>query len=93
MTRAKMLLGGLLSVALIGGGALFAQRPFEGIDPHKHANLAEAQHHIQQAYEKTGEAQKEYKEELGGHAEKAKEHLMEADKELKLAAEYVDHRK
>jgi hypothetical protein len=70
-----------------------AQRPAANIDPNKHPNLAEAQHHIQAAYEKAEEAQKANKDELGGHAEKAKQHLVEADQELKLAAEYADHRK
>ena len=78
--------------ALICGGALFAQRPATNIDPNKHRNLAEAQHFIQQAYDKEKEAQKANKENLGGHAEKAKQHLVEADQELKLAAEYADHR-
>lgn len=91
MTRKKFLLGGLLSAALICGGVLFAQRPVENIDPHRHPNLAEAQHHIQQAYDKADEAQKANKDELGGHAEKAKEHLVEADRELKMAAEFADH--
>ena len=48
---------------------------------------------FQQAYDKAVEAQKANKDELGGHAEKAKQHLVEADQELKLAAEYADHRK
>jgi hypothetical protein len=93
MTKNKLFLSVLSCAALIYGSALFAQRPAANIDPSKHANLAEAQHFIQQAYDKAVEAQKANKEELGDHAEKAKQHLVEADQELKLAAEYADHRK
>jgi hypothetical protein len=90
----KLFLGVLFGAVLICGSVLFAQRPVTNIDPNKHPNLAEAQHFIQQAYEKAEEAQKgNKKDELGGHAEKAKQHLVEADQELKLAAEYADHRK
>jgi len=93
MTRNKLLVGVLSRTALICCSALFAQRPVTNIDPNKHPNLAEAQHFIQQAFDKAGEAQKANKDELGGHAEKAKDHLVAADQELKLAAEYADHRK
>ena len=93
MTRNKLLLSVLSGTALICSSALFAQRPVTNIDPNKHGNLAAAQHFILQAYDKAEEAQKANKDELGGHAEKAKQHLVEADQELKLAAEYADHRK
>lgn len=93
MRERKIFLATVLCAGLIGGGVLLAQAPVENIDPHRHPNLAEAQHHIQQAYAKTEEAQKDNKDELGGHAEKAKQHLMEADQELKAAAEFADHRK
>lgn len=80
----------LLAVGLIFMGVTLAQRPFSDVDPAKHANLAAAQHHMAEAFEKLGEAQKEYKEQLGGHAEKAKELLEQASRETKEAAEYVD---
>jgi hypothetical protein len=80
----------LLGVVLISAGTLFAQRPVENIDPKVHPNLSQAQHHIQSAYDETEAAQKHYKDELGGHAQKVKEHLLAADRELKLAAEYAD---
>ena len=93
MSRNKLFVAILAGAVLIFGTALYAQRPATNIDPAKHANLAEAQRFIQQAYDKAVEAQKENKDELGGHAEKAKQHLAEADAELKQAAEYADHRK
>lgn len=93
MTTKRILVGSLLGVGLFYGGVLFGQRPVENIDPHRHPNLAEAQHHLQQAWGKTDEAQRENKDELGGHAAKAKEHIEAADRELKEAAEYADHRR
>jgi hypothetical protein len=93
MTRKNVVLNSLLGVGLFFGGMLFAQMPAENINPQKHPNLAEAQQHLRQAYAKTDEAQKDNKDELGGHADKAKQHMMAADQELKLAAEYADHRK
>ncbi len=92
MNRKNVFLG-VLGVALIGGGVLLAQRPVENIDPHRHSNLAAAQHDLQEAWGKTDEAQRENKDELGGHASKAKEHIEAADRELKEAAEYADHHK
>jgi len=93
MKMQNLLRGGLLSVALLGAGVLVAQRPVENIDPNRHPNLAEAQKHIMQAYDKCDAAQQANKDQLGGHAENAKKHLVEADHELKLAAEYAEHHK
>jgi hypothetical protein len=91
-TKKSILIGTVLCGVLVGGGVLFAQRPVENIDPHRHPNLAEAQHHLIAAYAKTEEAQKENKDELGGHAQKAKELMEAADRELKEAAEFANHR-
>jgi hypothetical protein len=93
MTRKNMVLNSMLGLSLFFGGMLFGQMPAENIDPHKHPNLAEAQQHLRQAYAKTDEAQKDNRDELGGHGDKAKQHMMAADQELKLAAEFADHRK
>lgn len=91
MTRTKVLSSVVLAGALACGGLVLAQGV--DIDPSKHPALAEAQHHIQQAVVKIDEAQKSNKDELGGHAEKAKDLLAQADRELKAAAEFADHRK
>jgi len=91
MNHKSRCLAVVLLVGLIFVGIALAQRPATNIDPGRHANLAEAQHHIVQAFEKIDEAQKANKEELGGHAEKAKELLDQASRELKEAAEYADH--
>jgi F0F1-type ATP synthase membrane subunit b/b' len=79
----------ILCLAFIG--VTFAQRPETNIDPNKHPNLAEAQHHILQAFEKIDEAQRGNKDQLGGHAEKAKQLLDQASRELKEAAEFANH--
>jgi hypothetical protein len=89
--KKNLLLSSILAGALVCGGVVLAQAPGVDIDMHKHPNLAEAQHHIQQAYQKIDEAQRANKDELGGHAEKAKDLLMQADRELKEAAEYANH--
>ncbi|HTT18277.1 MAG TPA: hypothetical protein VMG82_05000 [Candidatus Sulfotelmatobacter sp.] len=78
-----------LGLALMG--IAFAQVPETDINPSRHPNLAEAQHHVVQAYAKVVEAQKDNKDQLGGHAEKAIQLLDQANHELKEAAEYSDH--
>jgi hypothetical protein len=81
----------ILCLAFIG--VTCAQRPETNIDPSKHANLAEAQHYILQAFEKIDEARRASKDQLGGHAEKAKQLLNQASRELKEAAEFANHHK
>lgn len=91
--KRKIFLTGMLCAGLIGGGALLAQRPAENINPQKHPNLTASQHALREAWGKADEAQRENKDELGGHAAAAKEHIEAADRELKAAAEFADHRK
>ena len=90
MVRANLFLSSVFCAALVCGGVILAQGPAANIDPNKHPNLAEAQHHIMEAYQKIDAAQTANKEELGGHADKAKQLLDEASRELKSAAEYAD---
>ncbi|MGB2673071.1 MAG: hypothetical protein WA829_14325 [Candidatus Acidiferrum sp.] len=87
----NLVLGGILAVGLVCGGYALAQGPVVNIDSHRHPNLAEAQHHLQQAFGKVDEAQRENKDELGGHAAKAKDLIDAADRELKAGAEWADH--
>jgi hypothetical protein len=91
MKRKNLLLSSILAGALVCGGVVLAQAPGVDIDPARHSNLAEAQRHIQQAYQKIDEAQQANRDELGGHAAKAKDLLLQANRELKEAAEYADH--
>ena len=91
MKQRSVYLAVAVVVCLAFIGATVAQRPETNIDPGKHPNLAEAQHHILQAFEKIEEAQRANKDQLGGHAEKAKQLLDQASRELKEAAEYSNH--
>ncbi|HTZ48668.1 MAG TPA: hypothetical protein VMH20_13820 [Verrucomicrobiae bacterium] len=88
--RKNILLSCVFCAGLICGGVLFAQHPVENIDPNKHQYLAGAQKHLIEAWNSADAAQKANKDELGGHAEKAKDHIQAADAELKAAAEYAD---
>lgn len=93
MKKNSFYLAAVLAVCLAFLGVALAQRPETDIDPARHPNLAEAQHHILQAVEKIDAAQKSNKDQLGGHAEKAKQLLDQAAHELKEAAEYANHHK
>ena len=93
MKKHSFYLAAVLVMCLLLIGVTLAQRPETDIDPAKHPNLAEAQHHILQAFEKIDEAQKANKDQLGSHAEKAKQLLDQASRELKEAAEFANHHK
>jgi hypothetical protein len=67
-------------------GISFAQAPVVNIDPHRHGNLAAAQKFIVQAYQKLNQAQTANQDQLGGHAQRAKDLLTQADEEIRLAA-------
>ena len=82
----KYLSIGFLSCALI----ILAQSPLVNIDRHKHGNLWSAQTAVVEAYQKIDLAQQSNKDQVGGHAQKAKDLLREADQEIKLAAEYAN---
>ncbi len=86
MTKSRIFLNLAASTAFVCGGVMFAQAPVVNIDAHKHPNLAGAQNHIVQAYQLIDRAQSANHDELGGHAQKAKELLMQADAELRAAA-------
>jgi hypothetical protein len=88
--RKRILLSCVFCAGLLCGGVLVAQRPAENIDPSKHQYLAAAQKHLVEAWNAADQAQQANKDELGGHADKAKEHIQAADAELKAAAEYAN---
>jgi hypothetical protein len=64
-----------------------AQEPRVDIDKRVHPNLAAAQQHVVEANRYIATAQKDNRYDMRGHAEKARQLLMEADEELKAAAE------
>jgi len=80
-----------VTLGLMLMGIAFAQAPETDISPTRHPDLAEAQHHVVQAYGKIVESQKANKDQLGGHAEKAIQLVEQPNHELKEAAEYADH--
>jgi hypothetical protein len=63
-----------------------AQEPVVDIDRRVHPNLASAQEHIVEANRYIAAAQKENRYDLKGHAEKARQLLAEANRELRAAA-------
>ncbi len=67
-------------------GVTLAQEPGVDIDKGMHPNLYEAQRLVVQANHYVAEAQKDNRYGLGGHAEKARQLLVQANKELKAAA-------
>jgi hypothetical protein len=77
-----------LSVAAaLSAVAALAQRPEHTVSSGRHPNLSAAQRLSQQAWDKILAAQGANEWDLGGHAQKAKELLEQANGELKLAAE------
>ena len=81
-----------LGAMLLVEGTVSAQRPRENVNANRHPNLAAAQRFVDQAFHKITDAQKANEFDLGGHAEKAKGLLDEANRELKLAAEAANRK-
>ena len=82
----KYLLLNLAGLLVLGGMAV-AQRPKENISGARHPNLAAAQRLGQEAWERIVAAQQANEWDMEGHAQKAKNLLSDANRELKLAAE------
>lgn len=75
-----------LSVVLFCGITL-AQEPVVDIDPKIHPNLAAAQRHVVEANREIATAQKDNRYDMKGHAERARQLLVQVNQELKAAAE------
>jgi len=86
MTNKVRTFGGLLS-ALLLCSLTIAQEPELDINKGIHPNLAEAQRHVVEANRFIKEAQKDNRYDMHGHAEKARQLLVEVNQELKAAAE------
>jgi len=76
---------GALALGMFAGGYTVAQNPM------RHPNLAAAQESIERAFEKLTAAQQANEFDMDGHAAKAKEHLMQAREEIKLATRAANH--
>lgn len=85
---------GLAPLALLGAlslaGVAQAQEPTVNIGE-RHGNLRAAQEHIVQAYQLVGVAQQDNDARLGGHAERARQLLIQADQELRQAANVANN--
>jgi hypothetical protein len=86
MTNKSLLVSTALYTAIACVSVTFAQAPVVNIDPHRHGNLAAAQSYIVQAYQKLDAAQRDNHDDLGGHAQRAKDLLTQADAEIRSAA-------
>jgi hypothetical protein len=82
----------LLLAVLLPLAAATAQ-PVKNVDAKRWPNLAAAQASIADAYGRLGEAQKANNGDLGGHAERAKQLLIQANNEVKLAATAANAKK
>ncbi len=87
----NVVIAGVMSATLVGGFVLFGQAPVVNIGT-RHGNLRSAQQSIVQAYQSLEAAQTANEDQLGGHAQKAKNLLMQADSELRLAANAANQR-
>ena len=81
----KVLIG--CAALVLTGSAALAAPPVDNINPHRHPNLAAAQRLSTEAWEKVAAAQVANEWDMNGHAQKAKELLDQANRELKQAAE------
>ncbi len=80
------------AILLVSATVAFAQHPKQNVSPARHPNIAAAQHLVAQANQRIIDAQKANEFDLAGHAEKARRLLVEADAELKAAAEAANRR-
>lgn len=76
-----------LLAAMLLCGVTLAQEPVQDINPKVHPNLAAAQKHVVEANQAIAIAQKDNHYDMKGHAEKARQLLVEVNNELKAAAE------
>lgn len=86
MRMKALVVGSVIFSSLIFGCVSQADQPRVDIGD-RHGNLRDAQEHIVQAWSLVGDAQRANDSRLGGHAQRAKELLSEANEELRLAAD------
>jgi hypothetical protein len=69
-----------------------AREPTLNVSPYRHGNIARAQEYSRYAFDAMTQAQQSNEFDMGGHAERAKQLLAQANDEMKLAAEWANHR-
>ncbi len=77
-------------VMALGSIMAAAQAPVVSIDAQQHGELAQAQSNLVQAYSDVVQAQRNNFSHLGGHAQRAKDLISQANEELRLAADRAD---
>jgi hypothetical protein len=87
MKKRNLVIGTILGASFLCSSVVLAQEPVRDINPKVHPNLAAAQEHVVQANTYILTAQKDNKYDMKGHAEKARQLLVEVNNELKAAAE------
>ena len=83
--KKDMLIGFTLGMVLSASMLSLAQAPAVDIG-NRHGNLRAAQQYILSAWQRIGQAQRDNDGQLAGHAQRAKNLLVEANEELRLAA-------
>jgi hypothetical protein len=89
--KKDLLIGTALGLIMGCSGAIFAQAPVVDIG-NRHGNLRAAQQYILSAWQRIGNAQADNNDQLGGHAQRAKDFLVQANEELRLAANVANSR-
>lgn len=85
--RKKVLSFVVMLATLLLCAVTLAQEPVVNIDPKLHPNLYAAQRHVAEANQEIINAQKANKYDMKGHAERARQLLVQVNEELKAAAE------
>jgi hypothetical protein len=90
--KSRFILIPALGLATLAGAAGIAQGPVRDVSGRRHPNIAAAQRLAQQAYDKIVVAQQANEFDMNGHAQRAKDLLDQANRELKAAAETANRR-
>jgi hypothetical protein len=69
------------------------REPSLNVSPYRHGNIARAQEYSRNAFDAMTQAQQANEFDMAGHAERAKQLLEQANYEMKLAAEWANHRR
>jgi hypothetical protein len=91
MKKRSLLFGSILALATIAGGVMIAQAPPAENVGRRHPNLEAAQRLVGQAYDHIVAAQQANEWDMDGHAQRAKDLLDQANREIKAAAEAANH--
>ena len=91
MVRASSVLRVFFVLGLLVVGVLYAEeRPLRDVNPRINPNIAAAQTDISEAWDYVGVAQQQNNFDMDNHAANAKTLLVQASKELSLAARVAD---